>query len=96
MKQLILKALFEQLQEYIRSVQEEQLLITDQGKPIALLLGLENTDPEQLNLQLSAQFWSMISDRRQRPTVSLSIVEAQLEEIRIMNPKKEEIIKWIP
>jgi len=81
MKQLTLEQLSEQLQDYVRSAQREQILITDNGKPIALLLGLENTDPEQLNLQLSAQFWEMISDRRKRPTVPLSVVEAQLEEL---------------
>jgi prevent-host-death family protein len=81
MKQLTLEQLSEQLQDYVRSAQEEQILITDNGKPIALLLGLENTDLEQFNLQLSAQFWEMISDRRKRPTVPLSVVEAQLEEL---------------
>jgi prevent-host-death family protein len=81
MKQLTLEQLSEQLQDYVRSAQREQILITDNGKPIALLLGLENSDPEQLNLQLSARFWEMISDRRKRPTVPLSVVEAQLEEL---------------
>ena len=81
MKQLTLEQLSEQLQDYVRSAQKEQILITDNGKPIALLLGLENTDLEQFNLQLSAQFWEMISDRRKRPTVPLSVVEEQLEEL---------------
>ena len=81
MKQLTLEQLSEQLQDYVRSAQREQILITDNGKPIALLLGFENSDPEQLNLQLSARFWEMISDRRKRPTVPLSVVEAQLEEL---------------
>jgi hypothetical protein len=30
---------------------------------------------------LSAQFWEMISDRRKRPTVPLSVVEKQLENL---------------
>ena len=81
MKQLTLEQLSEQLQDYVRSAQREQILITDNGKPIALLLGLENSDLEQLNLQLSARFWEMISDRRKRPTVPLSVVEEQLEEL---------------
>jgi len=81
MKQLTLEQLSEQLQDYVRSTQGEQILITDNGKPSALLLGLENTNLEQLNLQLSAQFWEMISDRRKRPTVPLSVVEKQLENL---------------
>jgi prevent-host-death family protein len=80
MIQLSLEQLSEQLQDYVRSAQQEQILITQNGKPIALLLGLTNFEPEQWNLQLSAEFWQMISDRRQRPTMPLSVVEAQLEE----------------
>jgi prevent-host-death family protein len=79
MKRLTLEQLSEQLQDYVRSAQQEQILITQNGKPIALLLGLENIDPEQWNLQLSPEFWQMINDRRQRPTIPLSLVEAELE-----------------
>ncbi|NJK68344.1 MAG: type II toxin-antitoxin system prevent-host-death family antitoxin [Microcoleus sp. CSU_2_2] len=81
MKQLSLEQLSEQLQDHVRSAQQEQILITQNGKPIALLLGLGNFDPEQWNLQFSVEFWEMIGDRRQRPTVPLSVVEAQLEEL---------------
>ncbi|NJK73723.1 MAG: type II toxin-antitoxin system prevent-host-death family antitoxin [Oscillatoriales cyanobacterium RU_3_3] len=81
MKQLSLEQLSEQLQDYVRSAQKEQILITQNGKPIALLLGLENFDSEQWNLQFSVEFWETIADRRQRPTVPLSVVEAQLEEL---------------
>jgi hypothetical protein len=56
-------------------------MITQNGKPIALLLGLENFDPEQWNLQFSVEFWEMIGEHRQSPTVLLSVVEAQLEEL---------------
>ncbi len=64
----------------MQSVQQEQILITQNGRPIALLLGLENIDPEQWNLQLSPEFWQMIRYRRQRPTILLSLVEAELEQ----------------
>ena len=47
MRQLNLEQLSEQLQDYVRSAQQEQILITHNGKPIALLLGLTNFDPEQ-------------------------------------------------
>jgi hypothetical protein len=60
--------------------QEENNLIADNGKPIAILLGLENTDSEELSLQSSSQFWEMISDRRKRSTIPLSVVESQLHD----------------
>ncbi|MFB2837888.1 type II toxin-antitoxin system Phd/YefM family antitoxin [Floridanema evergladense] len=80
MKRLTLEQLSEQLHDYVQSAQQEQILITQNGKPIALLLGLENIDPEQWKLQLSSEFWQMIHDRRQRPTIALSLVEAELEQ----------------
>ena len=80
MKRLTLEQLSEKLQDYVRSAQQEQILITQNGKQIAILLGLENIDPEQWNLQLSPEFWQMIRDRRQRPTIPLSLVEAELEQ----------------
>jgi hypothetical protein len=41
---------------------------------------LENIDPEEWNLQLSPEFWQLIRDRRQRPTILLSVVEAELQQ----------------
>ena len=79
MRQLTLEQLLEHLQGCVQSAQEEQILITQNGKPIALLLGLQNIDPEQWHLKLSTEFWQMINDRRQRPTISLSLLEAELE-----------------
>lgn len=38
MRRLTLEQLSEQLQDYVRSAQQEQILITQNGKPIALLL----------------------------------------------------------
>lgn len=57
------------------------LLITQNGKAIALLMGLENFDSEQWNLQLSPEFWHMISERRQYSTILLSLVEDELENL---------------
>ncbi|MCF4968814.1 type II toxin-antitoxin system Phd/YefM family antitoxin [Nostoc sp. CMAA1605] len=81
MRQLTLEQLSENLQDYVQSAQQEQILITQNGKPIALLMGLENFDPEQWNLQFSPDFWQMISKRRQRPTIPFSLVEAELENL---------------
>ena len=80
MKQLTLEQLSEQLQNSVRSAQQEQILITQNGKPIALLIGLENLDLEDWQLQLSPAFWQTIEHRRQRPTVPLAAVEAELEQ----------------
>jgi hypothetical protein len=48
---------------------------------IALLMGIENFDREQWNFQLSPEFWQMISERRKRHTIPLSLIEAELENL---------------
>jgi hypothetical protein len=65
----------------VQSAQQEQILITQNNRAIALLMGLENFDPEQWHLQLSPEFGQMISDRRKRSTIPLSLVEAELENL---------------
>jgi hypothetical protein len=44
------------LGEYARKVSEEPFVITDQGKPIAVLLPLENTDLETASLGSNPRF----------------------------------------
>ena len=67
--------------EKVRSheaAQNERILITRDGKPIALVVGLENYDDEDWEYMSSRPFWEMIRDRRQRPTVPLKDVRAEL------------------
>lgn len=68
MKHLTVSQLSEPLQESIRSLSSEQILITEDGKPIALLLSLGDTnipmaDLETWSLKVSPAFWQMIDDR---------------------------------
>ena len=58
--------------------QHERVLVTQDGKPLALLVGLENKDQEDWDLQTSPAFWQMVEERRGRPTVPLAAVEASL------------------
>ena len=78
MKELTLEQFSQQPQIYLQAAQQEQLLITQNGKPVVLVLGVENRDPEDWQLQTSAEFWQMIAERRQCPTIPLNKVEAEL------------------
>ncbi len=81
MKQLTLEQLSAQLQDYLQVAQQEQIMITENGRPMALILGLTNIDPEQWNLQISPEFWQLISDRRQRATIPLDVVISQFDSL---------------
>ena len=78
MKELPLEQFSQQAQACVQAAQQEQLLITQNGKPVALVVGLENKDAEDWQLQTSPDFWRMIEERRQCPTIPLTEVEAEL------------------
>lgn len=60
----------------IRESQHERVVITREGKPVALIVGVEGLDKEQLQLGTSDRFWKLIRERRSQRTIS----RAELEE----------------
>ena len=66
-----------------RCVQEAQLdrvLITRQGKPVAVVIGAGDYDEEDLELMASADFWRLMQERRQQPSISRVELERRLAE----------------
>ena len=59
--------------------QRERLVITRRGKPVALLVGVEGMDPEQLELGSSDRFWKLIARRRKQKTISRALLEERLD-----------------
>ncbi len=59
----------------IDDAQQERVVFLRQGKPVALMIGI---DAEQLDLGSSKKFWQLISDRRAEPTISRSELEQRL------------------
>ena len=55
--------------------QHERIVITRNGKPLALVVGVEGLDAEQLELGSSAKFWALMTDRRQQKTVTRGQLE---------------------
>ena len=53
----------------LRQAQQERLVITRKGKPMALLVGVEGMDREQLELGSSDRFWKLIAKRRGQKTM---------------------------
>jgi hypothetical protein len=62
----------------LMETQNQYLLITRAGKPIAVFLGIENKDEEDWRLQLSSEFWRMIEERRRDATVPWEQVKEEL------------------
>jgi antitoxin (DNA-binding transcriptional repressor) of toxin-antitoxin stability system len=55
------------------------VLITKKGEPVALVVGLDGLDAEQVELGSSSKFWNLIRDRRKEPTISRNQLDAKLK-----------------
>jgi prevent-host-death family protein len=65
-------------QDVLAIAQNEQVVITRQGKPSVVVLGLESYDEEDLRLAGSPEFWNMIQLRRQGRSIPLTELKARL------------------
>jgi prevent-host-death family protein len=54
----------------IDDAQHEQVVITRNGRPVALIIGVEGLDQEQLLLGSSDKFWKLIEQRRKQKTIT--------------------------
>ena len=78
MKTIHAKKLQTDLEAVLQSSQKERILICD-GKPCAVLVGVEDYDAEDLRLATSPDFWRMIRQHRsQGKSIPLAEVQSQL------------------
>ena len=72
----------EQFEQNPRSVvdasQRERIIVTQDGTPVAVVVGLKNRDGEDVALETSPEFWQMIEERRRRPTRPLDEAKPEL------------------
>jgi antitoxin (DNA-binding transcriptional repressor) of toxin-antitoxin stability system len=59
--------------------QSERIVITREGNPVALVVGVQGLDEEQAQLGASDEFWKLISERRKEPTLDRSALEKKLD-----------------
>jgi len=59
----------------VRESQGERVLVTRDGRPVAIVVGVAGLDEDQLQLGTSDKFWQLITTRRKQPTVSRSELE---------------------
>jgi prevent-host-death family protein len=66
MKTLELEDATAPLAEYARHADQETVIVTVNGKPVAALIGMENTDLETATLSTDPQFIALIEHARTR------------------------------
>jgi prevent-host-death family protein len=79
MKEFALEQLPANVVEVVEAAQRQRVLITRNGLPVALVLGVENKDEEDLRLEADPEFWRMIEERRRETDmIPLEDVKAEL------------------
>ena len=64
--------------QYLQDSLTETIIVTKAGKPYAVIHGLYYDD-EQMQLVNSPEFWSMIKQRREGPTIPWGVAKQRLE-----------------
>jgi len=78
MKTVTIRDLQKKLKESVDAAQSDRVVITRQGKPAAVLVGVEGADWETVVLETNAAFWRLIEKRRKQPLVSLTAMRKRL------------------
>jgi hypothetical protein len=68
------------LNNCVTASQSEPIMLTRKGAPIALILGINGMDAEQIELGISSEFWKLIESRRAQPTLSRQELDDRLAE----------------
>ena len=63
---------------YFTVAQKERVLVTRDGQPVALVVGMEHKDAEDFHYMTSPEFWRMIDEARRMPTVPLQKLKEEL------------------
>ena len=78
MKKATVQDLQKHADEVVTRAQKDRVVITRQGKPAAVLVGVTKQDWESVALQTDPKFWKLIRARRAQATLSLSQVRDRL------------------
>jgi prevent-host-death family protein len=78
MKVVALREAKQQLSGCVVRAQRERVLITKQGRPAALMIGVEGHDLEDVMLMQNPRFWKMIEARRTEKTLGIDEARRQL------------------
>ena len=62
----------------IKDARRERVVLTRKGKPVALMVGVEGMDEEQLQFGSGDKFWTLIEKRRRQKTIGRAELEKKL------------------
>jgi len=66
------------LKSCLRQARRERVVVVRRGRPVALIVGVEGMDAEQLELSSSDQFWKLVEKRRKQKVIGRGQLEKRL------------------
>lgn len=78
MKTVALKDLQKRAKGYLGLAQKDRVVITRNGKPSAILVGVEGMDWEDVIFETNEGFWKLIEKRRRQKTIPISELRNRL------------------
>lgn len=79
MKKATVQDLQKHAEEFVAQAQKDRVVITQHGRPAAVLVGVNKTDWESVALQTDPRFWKLIHARRKQTSRPLARVKARLQ-----------------
>ena len=79
------------LDRCVAEAQQERVILTRNGEPIALVAGIAGMDEEQFRLSTSPEFWKLVEESRRQKTISREELSDGWIELH-----SETIRQWIP
>ena len=78
MKTVNIRTLQREVRKSVKASQKDSVVVTRNGKPAAVIIGLEGQDWESVVMETSSSFWSMIQRRRKEKTIPWSEARKRL------------------
>ena len=69
------------LDRCVAEAQQERVILTRNGDPIALVVGIAGMDEEQVGLSSSPEFWELIEESRRQKTICREELERRLDQV---------------
>jgi len=63
----------------VSEAQRDKVIITQNDKPVAVIIGVAGMDEEQLQLSTSNKFWKLMAERRGQKTIGRAELERRLK-----------------
>jgi HSP20 family molecular chaperone IbpA len=67
------------LDKCISEAQRDKVIITQNDKPVAIIIGVAGMDEDQLKLSTSDKFWKLMAERRGQKTIGRAELEQRLK-----------------